>query len=248
MFTFKNANLIATLTDTRPAGLPPLFTVGGDGKDGIKLLGQRNTPYGLFYCLPTDKDAEGKPAPSSMLTVMGVKHLAYARGLVQNKGRLSIEEGMVAGRPCVAIPVSISNIQVALEPTVAQLKMGAVAVAGISPTAKILWRTNGFAIGSELPPNKETGKVFNHTFVVRVIVPAEAAREWDLQSGRQLEVWNMHDSEEVGYVFGTHFKVTNIDAILYKNRKEVNTPEKGEVIGTQEVGEKEITPFAVVTL
>lgn len=247
MLKFDNVKLTATFDDKAPAGLPPLYTIGGDNKDGIVKLGRREREYGLFFVNATDKDDDGKPIPSSMLTVLGVKHLAYARGLVIDKGRLSIEPATVKGRPYMLVPVGFTTIQVALEPTPAQLEMGAVPVTGNSETARILWRTNGRAIGSPKPAN-ENGKQFSHSFIVRVFVPMEAFRALDVKAGRQIECWDLHDTNVDGYVDARHVAVKDIDKTLYKNRKQVAEPEKGTPIGTATEGDKEVKPFVSATL
>lgn len=232
------APVVVDLHAERQPGLPPLYTKGGPAGDGVKPLGQRGNLFAEFWCLATDKGEDGKPIPTSMFKVLGVKHLAYAKGLVVDSGRLKIEnvnavdeDGVI--RPCVSFPVSVTTIQVELDPTPAQIAMGAVKVTGSSESAKILRRTNGRAVGS-LKPADANGKRYAHSFVVHVVVPVEQARKFDLAARRQIEVTDMHDVEGApGYVSGTWVQITNIDATLDKNKSEVAAPEKGIKIGSE---------------
>lgn len=230
--------VLVDLHAERQPGLPPLYTKGGPAGDGVKPLGQRGNLFAEFWCLSTNKGEDGKPIPSPMQTVLGVKHLAYAKGLVVDSGRLKIEnvqaideDGVI--RPAVSIPVSVTTIQVELDPTPKQIEMGAIAVTGSSESAKILRRTNGRAVGS-LKPADANGKRYAHSFVVHVVVPIEQARKFDVAARRQIEVTDMHDIEGApGYVRGTWVQITNIDATLDKNKGEVASPEKGMKIGSE---------------
>lgn len=248
MNTFTIPNIINDLSADRQPGLPPLYTKGGPAGDGVKPLGNRGNLFAEFWCLPTNKGEDGKPIPSSMQTVLGVKHLAYAKGLVVDSGRLKIEtvnavdaDGVI--RPCVSFPVSVTTIQVELDPSEEQIKMGAVKVHGSSESAKIMRRTNGRAVGS-LKPADEKGKQYAHSFVVHVIVPVEQARKLDLAARRQIQITDCHDVPGApGYVSGSWIQIENIDSILDKNKGEVATPEKGMKIGS-EVGNEGVKSFA----